>query len=237
MGNKIDPRCHVGETHGIYTIVDVLDEKDRHGHWIYKCVCNECGYVRYTHYGSVSSKNHVATKCHHLRVNGEFVPYGHKWSHKRLATIFTHMMARCYDTKDKDYRWYGEKGVGVYGPWRNNPKLFEEWAIDNGYNDDLTIDRIDSNKDYCQENCQWISLTENVRKAGKVNWVTVEGVTLTGRQWSEKFGLGVNTINRTLKQYGVEKTTELLAAMLKDPPFNKHRRPNQTWFSVYGIQV
>ena len=39
MKSKFDPRCHIGEKHGIYTIVDVLDEKDKHGHWIYKSVC------------------------------------------------------------------------------------------------------------------------------------------------------------------------------------------------------
>lgn len=48
MGKTIDPHSHVGEIHGIYKIVDVLDEKDKYGHWIYKGVCQECGYVKYS---------------------------------------------------------------------------------------------------------------------------------------------------------------------------------------------
>jgi hypothetical protein len=236
MAKRIDPKCHIGEVHGVYTIVDVLDEKDKYGHWVYKCICNECGFEKHSHYGPISGA-HKAMTCKHMRVNGEYIPYGYVWKNKRLSRIFCKMISRCYDKNDKSYKWYGEKGIGVCDEWRNNHELFERWAIDSGYDDTLTIDRRDSSKDYCPENCQWISQVENSRKAGKVNWIDVGGTVLTGHQWAEKLGIGINTINTALRKHGEEKTKELIVAMLKEPPSTKHRKSHQTWFDTYGIQI
>lgn len=237
MSSNFDPRCHIGETHGIYTIVDMLEEKDKYGHWIYKCVCNECGKETLSHYGGVSGPKHITTTCRHIRANGEYIPYGHIWSNKRIANIFQKMTSRCYNKSDKDYAWYGAKDIHIFKEWLDNPIAFEKWAIHNGYNDELTIDRIDSNKDYCPENCQWISNKENSRKAGKVNWITVGEQTLTGHQWADKLGIGTNIINTAMRNYGEEKTKDLIMAMIKSPPSNQKRAQNQSWFSVYDIAV
>lgn len=236
MGEKFDPKSHIGEVHGIYTIVEMLDKKDKYGHWIYKCVCSKCGFEKLAHYGGISA-SHTATECKHLRQNGEYIVYGYKWKNKRIGKIFQGMFSRCYDTKDKNYRWYGEKGIGICKEWRDNPKLFEEWALKNGYNDDLTIDRIKSEQDYGPENCQWISLEENSRRAGKVTWIELDGKKMTGRQWADYLKIGTNTINKTIRQYSLDKAKELILAMLKEPPSTKYRKSNQSWFDVYGIQT
>jgi hypothetical protein len=235
MDEKFDPRCHIGETHGIYTIVDMLDEKDKYGHWIYKSVCNICGFEKFSHYGQISGPKSITTKCNHLRADGSYTIYGYTWNNKRIGHIFRGMVQRCYNSDDKSHKWYGEKGVGICKEWLNNPILFEEWSLNNGYTDGLTIDRIDSEKDYSPENCQWIPLAENTQKAGKVNWITIDDITLTGKQWAEKLGLGVNTINTYIRKYGVGKTKELIIKMLENPP--RVKNINQSWFSVYGIQV
>ena len=225
---------HIGEKHGIYTIIDVLPQPDKYGHYQYKCICNECGYVKYTHHGSVAGPNHVITKCNHLRSDGNF-KVKRKINNDRIDMIFTHMITRCYNKKSKSYRFYGEKGIKICDEWLLNPKSFEQWALQNGYSENLTIDRIDAKKDYAPDNCQWIPLEENARKAGKVNWITINGETLTGRQWSEKLGLGINRINTWIREYGEDITIELLKEMIKDPPINKCREPSQSWFEVYGI--
>lgn len=236
MAEKFDPRCHIGETHGIYTIVDMFDEKDKYGHWIYKCICNECGFEKDAHYGAISGK-HKATICRHLRANGNYIPYGYKWQNKRLKNIFSGIVIRCYDSDDKNYRWYGALGIQVCEQWLGDPSKFEEWALLNGYEDNLTIDRIDADKDYCPKNCRWIPLEENSRRAGVVNWIEVDNIILTGKQWAGKLQIGANTINTAIREHGMNKTKELIAAMLKEPPSTKHRKSHQTWFSVYGIQI
>jgi hypothetical protein len=237
MGEKINPRDHIGEVHGIYTIEDMLDKKDKHGHWIYKCVCNECGFVRFCSYGSVSAPSSITKTCKHKRVNGHYLTFGRIWQNKRIKNIFSGMVARCYDENDKNYRWYGAKNIEVCRDWLDNPLLFEQWALENGYADNLTIDRINADQDYCPENCRWIPLEENVRRAGKVTWIEIEGNNMTGRQWADYLQLGTNTINTAIRKHGIDKTKELIRAMIKDPPLTKQRKSHQTWFSVYGIQV
>lgn len=235
--NNFDPRCHIGETHGIYTIVDMLDEKDRYGHYIYIGECNECGYKQQSHYGDFVRKGKKFNICKHSALGTDkYIPLT-KWDNHRIGIIFRNIKIRCYNEEDDDYKWYGAKGVKVCDEWLNRPKLFEEWALQNGYADNLTIDRIDENKDYCPENCRWIPLEDNARRAGKVNWITVGNITLTGRQWAEKLGLGLLTINKYVKEYGLNKTKELISMMLKEPPKTKNRGRQQTWFSVYNIQI
>jgi hypothetical protein len=236
MAEKFNPRCHIGEVHGIYTIVDVFDEKDKYGHWIYKCICNECGFEKDSHYGSFTGTC-KATVCTHLRANGEYISYGYVWKNKRLKRILRGMIARCYNADDKNYQWYGEIGIRICEQWLKEPATFEEWAMLSGYADNLTIDRIDATKDYRPENCRWIPLKENSRRAGKVNWIDIDGCVLTGKQWAKKLHIGANTINTSIREHGVDKTKELIMAMLKEPPSTKHRKSHQTWFSVYGIQV
>jgi len=237
MVEKFDPRSHIGEVHGIYTIADITDKTDKYRHRIYKCVCNECGFETEFTYSGVSAPSKLSNKCTHLRTNGEYIINRHKWENSRLGKIFRGIIVRCYNPNDKNYRWYGEKGIKVCQEWLDNPGKFEKWALNNGYEEFLTIDRIDPDVDYSPSNCRWIPLEENSRRAGKVNWIEVESEVLTGQQWAQKLGLGINTINKSVREYGVNKTKELISAMLKEPPSTKHRKSHQTWFSVYGIQV
>jgi hypothetical protein len=75
------------------------------------------------------------------------------------------MKRRCYASSHQEYKNYGGRGIKICDEWFNDFVSFYEWAINNGYQDDLTIDRIDNDGNYEPKNCQWISLKENVRKA------------------------------------------------------------------------
>lgn len=215
---------NVGKVLGIYTILNLQEEKDKDGHKLYECQCNICKQVftKRLYYIEHSKK------CCHTHAN---------WTNRRIGRIYREMVNRCYNHNAKDYRWYGEKGVEICQEWIDNPALFEKWALSSGYSDFLTIDRITSDQNYCPENCRWIPLEENSRRAGKVNWITVDNITLTGLQWAKQFNIGVNRINTYVRKYGIDKTKELISAMLKNPPLTKTKKSNQTWFSVYGIQV
>ena len=238
MAKDFDPRCHIGEVHGIYTIVDMTGEKDKYGHWIYKCICNECGFEKFSHYGAISGANSITTTCKHLRANGMPIIYDkRRWNNKRIGKIFRSMVVRCYCKTDRNYQWYGAKGIEICNEWLNDPMSFEKWALNSGYTDDLTIDRIKSDENYCPENCRWISVEENSRRAGKVNWITIGSETLTGRQWAKKIGIGPLTIDRYIRDYGVDVTVQLIEAVIAEPLSTKYRKSHQTWFSVYGIQV
>lgn len=218
---------------GIYHIESVCDYTAADGHKLYHVRCKYCGCEKDIRLFNIKQ----ATVCRHKNRVGYFVKFQPFWQNKKLQYIFSNMKERCFNPNNKSYYWYGARGIRICSEWMENPKLFEEWSLNNGYSEGLTIDRIDVNKDYCPENCQWISMEENSRKAGKVNWITVNGVTLTGKQWADKLNIGTNAINRAIRQHGVDKTKELISAMMKEPPSTKEINHQQSWFSAYGIHT
>lgn len=87
---------------------------------------------------------------------------------KRLKNIWSCMRQRCNNPNHTAARWYHDKGIRVCSEWENSFQEFMEWSMTHGYAEDLTIDRIDSGGDYCPGNCQWITRSENSRRAGIV---------------------------------------------------------------------
>lgn len=90
-----------------------------------------------------------------------------KISETRLYNILQGMKTRCNNPNDQHYKNYGGKGVKVCEEWsgKDGVQRFIDWALANGYQDNLTIDRIDPNGDYCPDNCQWITQGDNASRA------------------------------------------------------------------------
>ena len=85
----------------------------------------------------------------------------HGFSNSRLYTIYSGMIARCYNTKHMHYDLYGGRGIRVCDLWKYNRQEFFKWAINNGYSDVLQLDRIDANSDYSPENCRFVTSLQN----------------------------------------------------------------------------
>ena len=226
---KINPIDHIGETHGIYTIVDMLDEKDKYGHYIYIGKCNECGYEKYSHYGGFTSKSQINI-CKHTVLGDRFL-HPTKWENGRIGNIFRGMKQRCYNKDDHAYRWYGAKGIKICDEWLDNPKSFEDWALANGYQDNLTIDRIKEDKDYSPDNCRWITGEDNAKYKSTTSLIEIDGEVHTGTDWAKKLGFGVNTINKYIRKYGLESTIEFIKKYMANPSLKPKSR--QSYYDLY----
>lgn len=219
---------HIGETAGIFTIVERMPYKYKDNHALYRGICNECGFERIAKYSDLKE----STKCTHIRMDGKVGFCKTSWSNNRIKKIFHGMKQRCYNKESSTYRWYGAKGIQVCNEWMDNPLSFEEWAIQNGYDDDLTIDRIDEDKGYSPDNCRWIPNPQNAKYKSTTSLINVNGEEHTGRDWSGILGLGTNVINTYVRRYGLDNTIEFIKRYMENPnlrPFNR----NQSIYSLY----
>lgn len=188
----------------IYRIIEESSIKDKDGHKLYKLECKFCGYQKIARKSSMF----VAEKCTHRMM---LEP---KIKNKRLRIIFKLMKGRCYNNTNKSFRFYGAKGIRICDEWLNNPLKFEEWAIENGYRDDLSIDRINSLGNYEPQNCRWISKIQNAKFKSNTNIITVKNISMSGRDWSKFLGRGVNYVNTFIRKNGLEPAIKKIESMI-----------------------
>lgn len=223
---------HIGETYGIYTLIEFLNEKDKYGHYLYKGKCKICGYETVRPFSHFSAPSAITNNYKHLDRNGNYYNFNkYNWSNERIGSIFNGIKDRCYNKNNKSYKWYGEKGVKVCKKWIDNPKLFKNWALSNGYKDNLTIDRIDENKDYYPENCRWVTNINNAKYKSTTSLIEVDGETHTGKDWAKILGFGINLINNYIRKYGLENTIKFIKKYQANPTLEP--KGNQSYYDLY----
>ncbi len=95
---------------------------------------------------------------------------------KRLKGIYQGIKQRCYNSKCNRYEYYGSRGIAVCAEWKDSFQAFYDWALTNGYRNDLTIDRIDVNGNYEPANCRWVTRAEQSRNTRRKSNTGVVGV-------------------------------------------------------------
>lgn len=113
----------------------------------------------------------------------------------RLYQIYTSMKDRCYRANARDYARYGAKGIRVCSEWLASFDAFRDWALQNGYADNLTLDRKEVIGPYSPENCRWSTYKEQANNRSNTKYITYEGVTRTASEWADLLGVSVAAVH------------------------------------------
>ena len=135
----------------------------------------------------------------------------------RLHNIYYKMRQRCNNPNDKSYPNYGGRGITYCDEWEDT-KNFIEWALSNGYNDELTLDRIDPNGNYCPENCRWITIQEQQRNRRSNQTITWNNETHCYNEWDAILGYPIGTIGQRIRRGWGEE--DALTRKLGDKHYN-----------------
>lgn len=161
----------------------------------WECVC-DCGNVCV-----VSAQDLRRQKsCGCLKYKGT-----HNMTNTRLHRIWIKMKQRCSNPNEKAFRNYGGRGIKVCEEWVNDFVAFYDWAINNGYNDKLEIDRVNNDKDYSPDNCRWITHQEQQYNKRSNRLVEYNGETKPLKKWTEELNLDYHRVNtRLLNGWSIE---------------------------------
>ena len=180
-----------GRRFGRLTVIEESGKLGKKVAWLCKCDCGNYKRVRAHHLkgGQITScgcYQREQTSTHHL-------------SYTKLYRAWASMKDRCYNTNAVEYCRYGQRGIKVCEEWRDHFESFAEWAYANGYEEGLSIDRIDVNGNYEPSNCRWVDMKAQGRNRRSNHLLTLNGETHCVAEWSEITGIKISTLFGRIK--------------------------------------
>lgn len=162
-----------GKKFGRLTAIECVG-KTKRNEAIWKCAC-DCGNILNVRSYPLKSGHTKSCGCLKKEEESNRKEHPHKKTHglsgTRIYIIWCNMKSRCYNENNTFYSYYGGRGITVCEEWKNNFEAFYNWAMSNGYKENLEIDKIDNDKGYSPENCRWIDRTSqmnNIRNNKKL---------------------------------------------------------------------
>lgn len=179
----------------LYIVKRVDNDKDGRARWLCKC---ECGNIK-----EVLGKHLISSKIQSCGCLQKERITKHNMCNTRIYKEWRNMIGRC---SDKSNLVYGGRGISVCDEWKKDFLSFYAWALNNNYNDKLTIDRIDSNGDYCPQNCRWVNRITQNNNLSSNRLLSYKGEIHTTAEWCRILSLNYSTVcNRLHKGWSVEK--------------------------------
>jgi hypothetical protein len=190
MGKKVEM---IGRRFGRWIVLRESEKRSNSGAIFYTCRCN-CGTERDV--SGVLLRNGDSTSCgcyNHETITKDDAVYQEK-----LYSVWMAMKNRCRNPNDKAYKNYGGRGISVCAEWQSDYRAFRAWAMANGYEDGLWIDRIDNDRDYCPENCQWITPRQQARNKRTNRMIRYNGHEMCITDAATKSGIPAATLQRRI---------------------------------------
>lgn len=177
-----------------------LSSKNKYIHW--KCIC-DCGTNKEIIVASNSliKGKTLSCGCYQKDIASE-INGTHRKTKTKLYTIWLAIKRRCNYKNDVRYSIYGGKGIVICNEWEHDFLVFESWAINNGYLEELSIDRIDVNGNYEPDNCRWVTMKVQQNNRSNNRLLEYNGQTLTLSEWSDKTGINLKVLHARLNKLG-----------------------------------
>lgn len=171
-----------GEKYYHWTVIG--NAPKRNGREMVLCRC-DCGSIREVRYDGIKCGSTKSCGCSRGT---------HRMTNSRLYNIWHKMKERCYNENHVHYNNYGGRGITVCEEWKTNFQSFYEWAIKNGYSENLTLDRINTDKNYCPENCRWATALEQQNNTRNNRIISANGRSQSVARWVEEVKVPYSTI-------------------------------------------
>lgn len=188
----------IGQRFGRLTVLR-YDHSNKYNVRYFLCRC-DCGNEKVVQRSALMSGATKSCGClneelkHRRKTN-----FKHGYCHKeRLYETWKNMKRRCCDPNNKRYALYGGRGIKVCNEWLNDYMAFRNWAMANGYADNLSIDRIDNDKGYFPENCRWATTKVQENNMSRNHLLAYNGQTHTISEWAEILGMSYDTVNHRI---------------------------------------
>lgn len=183
-----------GNKFGMLTVIEKSKSINGKAYWLCKCDCGNETIVSGSNLrtGAVKSCGCLIYKkkdTHHL-------------SHTRLFRIWWGIKNRCDNPKSEAYKYYGKKGIHICDEWANDFVSFYNWAMLNGYDDGLSIDRIDNSKGYSPDNCRFTTKKVQANNRSYCKFYEYNGKTQTLTQWCEELNLNYKLVHGRIYRCG-----------------------------------
>lgn len=170
--------------------------------WNCRCECGKCIQVLSN---NLKRGNTKSCGCYNDEVRRtRSTTHGDR--HTRLYSIWSNIKTRCYDSNSHNYIKYGARGITMCDAWKDSYDEFKKWAIENGYSDDLSIDRIDVNGNYEPSNCRWSTAKEQANNRRNTIKITIQGEEHTLSEWADITGEKYHTFSlEYINSVGIQK--------------------------------
>lgn len=170
-----------------------LDKEQKH---IWECTC-DCGNTVVHSTSALNFGRILSCGCLKHETGKKLRKYNAR--DRKLYFRWNNIRERCYNPNNKAYKNYGGRGIEMCPEWQDDFYTFRDWAISNGYNESLSLDRIDNNKGYSPDNCRWATDKTQSNNRRSNRYITINGVTKTMMQWSEELNIPYSRIQSRLE--------------------------------------
>lgn len=185
-----------GKRYGRLKVVKYIGIKDTHKAYLCKC---DCGNEKIMKSSDLRSGRVRSCGCYRTQymINKNTT---HGLRKHRLYGIWNNIKSRCTNPNSDSYNRYGGRGIKMCAEWKDNFKAFYDWSMENGYKENLTIDRINNDGNYEPDNCRWVTDKKQANNRNNNKNFTLNNETKTLTEWCEHFNINYRTVQDRLKR-------------------------------------